>query len=311
MQKERGMRDMCYKICVWGVGKIYNRLVNTLKYYECKKEIEVVAVTAREVPDCMFLDGWRVIDHKYLGEIFFDYIIIADEIPLELTALYLMLSASIQRDKMIPFKVLEIPNLDFSAYVYLKNSRLSIVSNNCWGGLVYYTLGLECLSPFKNVSFADKDYIKLLQKLDHYMGCSPAFYEMCVEPNIKTDYPVLLLDDVKIHCNHSTDPDQAIADWVRRSRKFNWDNVLITMYTEDAEIEKSFLQLEKYKKKICFVSHTSQNKDTYELNFSSGQTELWEAVNSCAVYEYNSGLMYNLVELLNRNKNPECVRREK
>lgn len=132
------------------------------------------------------------------------------------------------------------------------------------------------------------------------MRCLPAFYEMGKETCNGMEYPVLLLDDIKIHCNHATDPAQAISDRIRRSKKINWNNILVEMCTEDAMIEKNFLELEMYKKKICFVAHPSQHKGAFELKLSSGQ-KIWGVVNEYARYGSAHGLAINLVELLNKS----------
>ena len=67
---------MKYKICIWGLGKIYNQFVNTLKYFVSQQMIEITALTAREVPRCQYLDGWRIVAKEDLKKIPFDYIVV-------------------------------------------------------------------------------------------------------------------------------------------------------------------------------------------------------------------------------------------
>lgn len=292
---------MSYKICIWGLGKIYNRLVNTLKFFEYVNAFEIVALTAKEIPAYKYLDGWRIVNKSDLNTIDIDYIIVMNNLNFDNIIDDIKKFTLLKRRNILSFRVLEIPNLNFDTYIRLKESHLSIISNNCWGGIVYRTLGFECLSPFKNLSIGDKDYIKLLRRLRYYLNCIPHFVEMNIDINNKKEYPVLLLDDVKIHCRHSSDASEAISDWLRRSKKINWENILIEIYTENDQIEKQFLDLD-FKKKICFVSHPSQDNDVYELKNAREGVPFWKIVNGCAAYEGSEGAVYNLIELLSRSE---------
>jgi len=109
----------------------------------------------------------------------------------------------VPRDKLVTYRVLEIPRFRFDQYIKLKESRVSIVSNNCWGGLIYHTLGMECLSPFKNLYLEDADYLKLLGNLKYYLNCDLQFQEYAIEIHSGAKYPVMRLDDVSVHCNHA------------------------------------------------------------------------------------------------------------
>lgn len=83
---------------------------------------------------------------------------------------------------------------------------------------------------------------------------------------------------------------------------------MVEMYTEDVQIEKQFLELKQYSKKICFATHASREKDVFTLNFSLKQNEFWEVVNNHAAYGKNA-VTYNLIELLMQDAEQEAVRR--
>ena len=46
----------------------------------------------------------------------------------------------------------------------------TIISNNCWGGLVYQYFGLPYTSPTVGLFIMDDDYIKFLENLDYYLS---------------------------------------------------------------------------------------------------------------------------------------------
>ena len=287
---------MKYKIVIYGIGEQYNKNFNTIKYFELLEQFSVVGVTAKWTPDSTSLDGYNIIKLTELHTVQYDFIIVMsdiyfDEIVRELT------DRGIERSKIISYRVLQIPNLDFNAYIDFKNSKVSIISNNCWGGVICRTLGIECLSPFKNLSLEDNDYIKLLNNFMHYMECEMKFLEYAYNRNSQKNYPVMLLDDVKVHCNHDTNPEDAVEKWNRRRNKINYSNLFIEMYTESKLVMEQFLRIDGYKNKLCFVPFETDAKNVYQLSLYPGQSKFWETVNSNAGNGANS-IAYNYLNLM-------------
>jgi uncharacterized protein (DUF1919 family) len=285
-----------YRIIVYGIGEQYNKNLNILKYYELTSQFDVVGVTAKWTPDSLNLDGYRVIKLDELQSYEYDFIIIMSDIYFR-EIVNELVNIGIERTKIINYRVLQIHNLDFDKYINLKKSNLSIISNNCWGGVAYHTLGLECLSPFKNLSVEDEDYIRLLKNLKYYMKCDMKFMKYAYNVNSKKDYPVMLLDDIKIHCNHDLYPDEAVEKWIRRRDKINYNNILVEMYTEKENVMQEFLEISEFNKKICFVPFETSLENTYQLYLYPGQTKFWETVNSNAGNGSNC-LVYNLFNLI-------------
>ena len=65
-----------------------------------------------------------------------------------------------------------------------------------WGGVILHELGERFNSPTVNLFFGAEDYIKFLEKLDHYLG------QTLVEAQSDKDYPVAKLDDITIYFMH-------------------------------------------------------------------------------------------------------------
>lgn len=288
---------MEYRIIIYGTGEQYNKNFNIIKYFELSGQFGVAGITAKWMPDSSFLDGYRIIRLEALAQAEFDFIVVMSDIYFE-EIVHSLTGMGIAREKIIPYRVLQIPNLDFAEYAKFKDSNVSIISNNCWGGVVCRTLGIECRSPFKNLSIDDEgDYIRLLRNFNHYMGCSLKFLEYAYNENSKKEYPVMLLDDVRVHCNHDANPDDAIEKWNRRRPKINYDNLVAEMYTEDRDVMAEFLKISGYKRNICFVPFESDNDGAYRLALHPGQRHFWEAVNSNAGNGSNS-IEYNVLDLM-------------
>lgn len=299
---------MKHRLVVWGIGAVYNKHLNLLRYYEWKNEIEVAAVTANNLPDARTMDGYRLVHPAMLSTVAFEYMMIMNDaafMEIRETAL----SMGIAAEKILNYKILDIPDLEFDQYIKLKESRISIISNNCWGGTIYNTLGMECLSPFKNLFLEDDSYLRMLGNLDYYLGCKPESGGFETDVHSGNIYPILKLDDVLIHCNHDSEYETAIRNWNRRLVKLNRDNLFIEMYTEDEKYAAEFIRMQGFEKKICFVPFKGSEKGLFKLELRPGQAEFWEVVISSARNGGNS-IAYNIIDLLNGKECSRCASQE-
>lgn len=290
---------MRYNVIIWGIGGIYNKHVNTLKYLEYKEQIEIVAITAKEYSFLDKIDGYPVINKNQIKNLLFDYLIIMSEKGKEQIQQE-ALGLGIPREKILPHKILDIPNFVFCKYIKLKDSKISIISNNCWGGIVYETLGLECISPFKNLFVIENEYLKLLHNLEYYLESSLELSRFAIDDDGKKKYPIMRLRDVDVHCNHDMESEKAQENWNRRCKKINYNNLFVAMYTKSRKLAEEFLNI-KYEKKVCFVPFESKSDDLISLREVDSQKEFWECVNSNGGIG-NGSYSYNLIDLLLNEK---------
>ena len=172
--------------------------------------------------------------------------------------------------------------------------------------IVYYTLGIECLSPFKNLFLEDDDYLKLIERLSYYLSCDPILYKYVTDVGRNLEYPVLLLDDICVHCNHDVSAEEAISKWKRRNKKFNFENIFVEMYTSSRETAKRFSNLKQFSRRVCFVPFDTNSPFLMKLECYNGQKAFWEIVNS-SVGNGKNCLNYNLVNLLCMEECFRCV----
>lgn len=274
-------------------------MINLLNFYIEANQIEIVGVTAQNLPNFQYLDNYPLLSMKEVKTIAYDYVMVMSDDYFDEIVDFAMITANVPRDKIVSFHVMEIPYFNFLQYDLIRNQNISIVSNNCWGGVIYHTLGMECLSPFKNVSFSSQDYIKIISNLKHYLSINPIWTgKKEMDSNQNREVPMLQLDDVFIKCNHDFDAERAIHNWIRRRYKFNWNNILIEMYTEDPKVEKIFGKVtEQFDKRICFVPYESDEKYSMRLPLMRGQTKFYETVNINAGIGKNA-IAYNILAVM-------------
>lgn len=177
----------------------------------------------------------------------------------------------------------------------LLNNRVSIIANDCIGGVIYHDLGLEFLSPTINLFFdtAD-DYIEYLRNIRYYSTATPK--------QIKTDnvkYPVAEIKrgnkHIVIHFMHYDTFDKARDKWLERGKRINYDNIMIIMHYgningPDISLFKMYKSL-PYKNKLMITGKKCKIKDSiiykskvYSKNYFPGKILLYKSPYSIKKY---------------------------
>lgn len=254
-----------FNIIIWGTGKEYNRCFNLIKYFELTGEISILGIMSDDKEIKNTLDGYRFYKKNEIGNVEFDYCLVAiqdmNDILIEATEL------GISRQKLIPSRVLEIPYFNFKKYIRLKKEGLSILSRNCWAGICYHYLALEFQSPTINMFFSPFDFNKLITNLDYYLSLSIEFVEMRYDQNLKKDYPVGKLDDIRLYFNHYINFEDAISAWDRRKKRMS-KNIVVISSTTQKEDAIEFTKL-PFKNKLIFVPKKLdiKSESVFPLNY--------------------------------------------
>lgn len=115
----------------------------------------------------------------------------------------------------------------------LKNKDITILCNNCLGGVIYHCLGLKFLSPTVNLMVnSTSDFIKFCNNICYYLQ------QPIVEiKDSSAPYPMGMCGDIKLHFNHYHSFSDAIEKWESRKKRINWDNIYIISndYISDSE----------------------------------------------------------------------------
>ncbi len=146
----------------------------------------------------------------------------------------------------------------------LRNRNFSIISNNCWGGIVYQKYGLPYTSPTVGLFIFEDDYIKFLGDLRHYLSLDPIFIPLIESRHVHrmsrlnlegAKFPVARLGDIEIFFQHYHSEREAFQKWKRRTARINFDNLIVKFSERQFcthELIQKFAGL-PYKNKVCFT----------------------------------------------------------
>ncbi|SEA10560.1 Uncharacterized protein, DUF1919 family [Pseudobutyrivibrio sp. ACV-2] len=265
-----------YKCLLWGMGKILIENINLIKYFETKGDIKVIAITGNE--DAVTFYGYKYINKMDINAEDYDLVIIMAKSVTEIKNE--AIKVGFPERKIIFYPVLRYPDLKFDDLKKLINNVPSIFSMNCWGGIVYHRLGLEFKSPFINMFLEEGDYIKFLGEPKHYIETNLEVIEYLYNKDLDINYPVCLCDDIKLFFNHYSSYEQALFCWNKRKKRIEWNNLFVTMYTNNEDIIRKFYEL-PYKKKVCFTSLNTEKNDSIYLKRKADE-EYYKTVSSVA-----------------------------
>lgn len=239
------------KVIIWGMGRDYEELRLLFKYYEMIEDLSVIGITS-DINDYSHLDGYQFFEKKEIVKLPFDYLIICSR------AFYHSIKQEacqlgISDEKILSAFALQIPGFEIERYMRLKNLRITILANNCWGGATYSKLNWEFLSPLINTYVPPDSFLRLISDFKRYISKPLKFRRSSSEYLDNAVYPVYNLGgDVEIYMPHAVDLDQEEQKWEERVKKINYDNIFVCMCTENIEEAEKF-ELLPYTRKICFV----------------------------------------------------------
>lgn len=154
----------------------------------------------------------------------------------------------------------------------LKNTDISIVSNNCLAGIVYHDLQLQFLSPTINLFFTYDDFLEYASDIAYYSTQKPKRVN-----NSEYSYPVGEIQKGKrrivIHFLHYNSFEEAAEKWVERGKRINYNKLYVIWHVGQQE-GPSMEQYHKFKMLNCVHKllltgrdFSVGDKDVYKLMF--------------------------------------------
>lgn len=145
----------------------------------------------------------------------------------------------------------------------IRNKDFTIISNNCWGGMIYESYNMSKLSPTVGLFFMASDYIKFVSDLKHYIDSKLRFIDPQKSKHVKTlsadsrfgQYPIAMLDDIEIMFLHAHSEEEAKSKWERRCTRINWDKLIIKFNDQNGCMIEDVVAFSKlpYKNKLFFT----------------------------------------------------------
>lgn len=259
-----------YRVIVWGGGAGYEQIINSICYEIAKGHIIVVGIVERECDIvCDKYDGFNVIVADEIKLLEYDYVIVsAAKYYREIVEKALLLG--IEREKILDGSILQLPHFDFKRYVSLIENRLTILSDDCWGGYIYSYLKIKFYSPTINILWKTEDYCNFIINLNYYLKCNLVCER---DGNIRNNlYPIGSLGDGKdkvfLNFVHAKSFDEAARLWIKRLDRINWNNIFIKLGLDpmNKKYDKMLGMFEKCNyKKICFSSKEDSSDLTVYL----------------------------------------------
>lgn len=145
----------------------------------------------------------------------------------------------------------------------LNSTDFTIISNNCWGGMIYESYNLPKGSPTVGMFFMAVDFIKFISNLREYLNSEIAFIspekskwkdQVCCDKRFG-HYPIGILNDIEIFFLHYHNEQEAKEKWEDRCQRVNWDKLIIKFNDQNGctlhDVE-NFMSL-PFKNKLFFT----------------------------------------------------------
>ena len=173
-----------------------------------------------------FFKGKKIFSFEETKELEYNKIIIASVFYNEIKE---KLIAQGIAEKKITCSVRNFTCSNFKQLVFLdkekhklKNKKISIISNYCWGLFLYKFLNLEYCSPLVGCYIDNENYEKLIGNLKYYLA-QPL--KTSLDPT--GIYTIAELDDVTLHFWHEHFQKELKIKWEKRLERVDFNNLFM------------------------------------------------------------------------------------
>ena len=113
-------------------------------------------------------------------------------------------------------------------------SEITLISQNCIGGVMYHDCGAKFLSPTVNLFIMPHDFMMFVENAEKYLSGTPI-----VKDGEK--YPMgELSDGIKINFMHYETKEEALEKWEQRKQRINKKKIFVICIERDGFDEEAF-----------------------------------------------------------------------
>ena len=151
-----------------------------------------------------------------------------------------------------------------------KSTDFSIISNNCFAGIIYRNHRLPYLTPTAGLFIMPKDYIKFINNIKYYLNIEPveinindSIYKNYLE-SIQYDGAIGKIDDIEIMFLHYKEFREAKRKWINRAKRINYNKIIYKFNDQNNCTYEDLLNFQKFeaKNKICFTAKKYEGIDS-------------------------------------------------
>lgn len=148
----------------------------------------------------------------------------------------------------------------------LEVKDFTVISNNCWGGILYKDLNLPYGTPFVNMFMFADCYIKLVKNLDSYLASELHISDVSRYFTGPSFYPIGHLNDIEIHFIHYTFKDSVVEFWNRRIKRINREKIFFVLSERDGCKPHHVREFQSLKNnKIAITRYHYSGKNVYRI----------------------------------------------
>lgn len=219
---------MKYKAFIYGAGREYARFSSYLNSYRNVFDIRGIITTKKQM--FRYIDGWKCFTIDEIKGEEFDFIIIAAGQAWKEIA-HILWSKGISEQRIIRSSVFFNPSFCFDKYLCVKESKPTIFSNMCLGGVIYKELGIKSLSPTINMTCMSDNYIEFLKNWEYYCSKEIRSYTKEEYDNSFVDFhpfiPRGMIENrVTWFFSHYESEEDGIAAWKKGIGRMNRKNIV-------------------------------------------------------------------------------------